>query len=248
MNDSRERELLAAIWCAPTDRAALAVYADWLSDHGGDATRGEFIQLSLLDRRTPAQDKRRTALLAKHRGAWLGAARPFVWTWTESDETPGFIDQVKIGLTKLARGFDHVIALGPRLRVDPNPIVTAADRATFAALPLDRLYGLGMYENDITWVTERLIHAIAPKLGGLRRLAISGSYLPLNGWRDLLTAVGMLEDVYLYVYSEPDDYIDALLDSPVARTLRRARLNQPRTARMRARLSSAPFEVELVRT
>jgi uncharacterized protein (TIGR02996 family) len=245
MSDPRERELLAAIWRAPTDRGALAVYADWLSDRGGDTARGEFIQLSLLDRRTPAQDARRAALLAKHRGAWLGAARPFVWTWKESDETPGFLDQVKLGLAKLAKGFDHVVALGPRLRVDPNPVVTAADRATFAALPLERLYGLGMFENDIKWVTDRLIEAIAPKLGGLRRLAISASYLSLDGWRVLLRALGAPDELDLYLYAEPDDYIDALLDSPVARALRRAKVNRPRTARIRARLSSAPFEVSV---
>src|SRR6202012_618468 len=65
-------ELLAQIWNEPTDRDVLRVYADWLATNGEPA-RAEFMQLSLLRERTPAQAKRRNALLAKHRGAWLGA-------------------------------------------------------------------------------------------------------------------------------------------------------------------------------
>jgi hypothetical protein len=50
----------------------LAVFADWLAEQG-QTTRAEYVQLSLRPQLTPAQRRRRDALLSTHRGAWLGA-------------------------------------------------------------------------------------------------------------------------------------------------------------------------------
>ena len=86
MAPSTEQQLRQEIWNDPTNRQLLSVYADWL-DAAGDGPRAEFMHLSLLAKRTPAQNKRLIALRNKHRGAWLGGARPFIYTWEEDEES-----------------------------------------------------------------------------------------------------------------------------------------------------------------
>jgi len=232
-------DLLTQVWETPEDPGVLAIYADWLIEHG-DTARGEYIQLSLLDAPSPAQERRREALRKQHRAAWLGPARPYVYTWEESANSPSFVAQVKCGVGKLAKGFDHIRALGPRLLVALNPVKTAADRALLGSLPLGRLYGLGLYETDLLWVSDRLILAIAPKLAGLRRLElfVAPEVFTLAGWRALL-AIDTLDELAFASFDAPDHWLEALLDSALARRLRWVTLPRPVSPALRRRLRSA---------
>jgi uncharacterized protein (TIGR02996 family) len=222
-----EQALRAQIWNTPEDRAALAIYADWLLQHG-DATRGEYMQLSLLAKPTPAQTRRRDALRNKHRGAWLGAARPFVYTWEESETSPGFVAEVKCSTKKLAAGFEQIRALGPRLVVAINPTASASDRAVLASLPLGTLYGLALSDADVFWLKDRAVRQLLPALAGLRGLRLAvwdgdgrGSF-SLDTWRALLDAVPTLEAIdFAAEESSSDSYIEALLAHPIAPRLRR---------------------------
>jgi hypothetical protein len=81
-------------------------------------------------------------LLAKHRGAWLGAARPFIYTWEDSDDSPGFIARAQCSFAKLTAGFAHIRALGPRLIVSATEPRTKRETVAVATLPLGTLYGL----------------------------------------------------------------------------------------------------------
>ena len=224
--DSAEQALRAKIWQTPEDRGALSIYADWLLQHG-DATRGEYMQLSLIAKQTPAQAKRRDALLKKHRGTWLGPARPFVYTWEESDTSPGFIAEAKCSTKKLAAGFEHVRALGPRIVVEINPTANARDRAVLASLPLGTLYGLSLADADVFWLKDRTVRELLPALAGLRALRLCvfdddtrGSF-SIDTWRALLDAIPTLEEIHLMAESSPgDSYVEALLEHPIASRLR----------------------------
>jgi uncharacterized protein (TIGR02996 family) len=223
---SDEQSLRAQIWSSPEDRSALAIYADWLLQHG-DTTRGEYMQLSLLTKRALAQSKRRDALRNKHRGAWLGAARPFVYTWQESDQSPGFVAEVKCSTKKLAAGFEHIRALGPRLVVDINPTASARDRAVLASLPLGSLYGVSLSDADVCWLKDRAVRQLLPALAGLRELRLAvwdgdrrGSF-SIDTWRAVLDGVPTLEAIdFAAEASSSDSYIEALLAHPLAPRLR----------------------------
>lgn len=221
-----EGALRAKIWKSPEDREALSVYADWLLQHG-DATRGEYMQLSLLKKRTPAQTKRRDALLKKHRGSWLGEARAFVYTWEESETSPGFVAKVKCGTKKLVAGFEKIRALGPRLVVEVNPAISTSDRAALAKLPLGTLYGLTLMDADAFWLKDRTVRQLLPALKGLTALELAvwdedqrGSF-SIDTWRAVLDAVPTLEEIdFTAESSMSDSYIETLLAHPTAPRLR----------------------------
>jgi uncharacterized protein (TIGR02996 family) len=236
----RGEELRRAVWQSPEDRGALAVYADWLLEHG-DATRAEYMQLALLDAPTGAQEKRQETLRKKHRGEWLGPARPFVYTWEESEDSPGFVAKVQCGVAKLAAGLEHIRALGPRLTVQVNPVTTARDRAALAKLSLGKLYGLALYESDLSWVSDRLLTAIAPKLHGLRRLELffMTNQLSLETFRALLPELTIDELVIDSYFESCDPYIDALLASPLAKQLHVIELHQPNDPALTKRVQAA---------
>jgi uncharacterized protein (TIGR02996 family) len=206
--------LLAQIWKKPTDRDLLRVYADWLASNGEPA-RAEFMQLSLLDALTPAQAKRRGALLAKHRGAWLGAARPFVYTWEESDVSPGFIARAQCSFAKLTAGFAHVRALGPRLIVNATEPKAKRETIALAKLPLGTLYGLGLYENDKQWITDELLVTLAPALDGLRALELHSREMSSSdhGWSAMLPHLRTVEHLDLTLGENPDRWVELLLDA-----------------------------------
>ena len=224
-------ELIDQIWQAPEDVDRLSVYADWLLQHG-DVTRGEYMQLALLPKATPAQQKRQETLRKKHRGAWLGAARPFVYTWEESDDSPGFVSRVKVNLDKFAKGFAKVAALGPRLLVDINPVITAAGRKQLAKLPLGELYGLGLYETDLQWVDDRLLAAMLPKLEGLRKieLLVDTETFSIATWRSVLKLSSLFE-LSFHCMGSPDEYLVELTTSKtLPPQLSIVEVSQPRSA------------------
>jgi uncharacterized protein (TIGR02996 family) len=240
--DGEGEALLHQIWKTPEDRALLSVYADWLLAHG-DRARGEYMQLALLPTATPAQEARQESLSKRFRGQWLGAARPYIYTWEDSEDSPSFPKTVKCAVKKLAAGFELIRDLAPRLTVSINPVTTSAERALLASLPLGRLYGLGLYESDLGWVNDRLIAALAPKLRGLRRLELSPSpeyyRFTIHGWSALLDAVPTLEELELWFGDSPDPWLDALLRSPLAATLQFITVQPPRGAALRRRLETA---------
>ncbi len=75
-DDRTENELLTAIWAAPADDNARAVYADWLQEHG--RPHGELITLQLAGVDTPAARRRENQLIAAHWRELLGPLAPAV--------------------------------------------------------------------------------------------------------------------------------------------------------------------------
>lgn len=170
--------LVAAIWAAPRDKAALAVWADWLAE-SGERGRGEYVSLRLLDKPGAEQKKRAAALLAKERGKWLGAARKLVSEWTDSETTPGFVAEATVNVDNLLSHFDAVCALGPELVVRVTPIKTRLLTKKLAERPLGRLYGLSLYNTTGTysmnrdWLDDTSLGILGPSLAGLRALALA---------------------------------------------------------------------------
>jgi uncharacterized protein (TIGR02996 family) len=214
-------QLLEEIWRRPEDRQLLAVYADWLAGQG-ETARAEYIQLSLLDDPTAAQEKRRGALLKKHRGAWLGAARPFVWTWEESEETPGFVARCQCAMAKLTAGFEQVRALGPRLLVSVTEPKAKREVRALAERPIGTLYGLALYEADAQWITDELLSTLAPRLPGLKQLVLHAGEARATeaGWASLLPHLAGLEHLELSLGWNPERWVELLLESSLPRSLR----------------------------
>jgi uncharacterized protein (TIGR02996 family) len=225
-----EVALRAKIWRNPEDRDALLVYADWLLAHG-DMTRGEYMQLALLPKPSAGQVKRREALRKKNRGAWLGEARPFVYTWEESETSPGFVAEAKCSTKRLADGFELVRALGPRLVVEVNPTASVRDRAVLAGLPLGKLYGLSLEDADVFWLKDKTVRQLLPACKGLRALRLSvfdddskGAFT-VDTWRAVLDALPTLEEIGFMAEESTDDaYVDALLAHPIAARLQKLSL------------------------
>lgn len=170
-------ELFASVWEAPEDRSRLQVLADAFLEQG-QVPRGTYMQLSLLPKRTPAQEKLRAQLLKKHRGEWLGEARPLVKKWVDSETEPGFVAHATVSPERFLEGFELVCKLGPRLVVEWTKVSTRAQLKALAALPLGRrLYGLDLhnpeaYGND-TWVDDIGLEILSPALAGLRSLSLT---------------------------------------------------------------------------
>lgn len=224
-----------AIWRNPDDRDALRVYADWLAEQG--STRGEYIQLRCLDIPTHEQERTAGRLLKKDRGKWLGEARPFVLSWWDSKNPPGFVSHVFCQPAKLIDGFDHIIKLGPRLIVcviSMHPH-RRENEARLARLPLGELWGLSFSENN---VDDDTLITLAPAMKGLRWLDIHCNDVTAKG----LAALGASVDTLQYLGLAPipgytreflglppvpagaratavDDWARAILDSPGLQSL-----------------------------
>jgi len=210
---SNEQQLRDEIWKNPTDRQLLSVYADWLMSTG-DTTRAEFMQLSLLPKPTPAQNKRLVALRNKHRGAWLGAARPFIYTWDEDEESPGFVRKCQCQMAKLTKGFEQIRALGPRLVVAVTAPKAKREVDALAKLPLGTLWGLEMYEADAQWITDELLTKLASRLGGLRELVLHVGEARASdaGWRAVLEHLDVVERMELTMGENPERWLEMLLE------------------------------------
>lgn len=214
-------QLLQQIWQRPDDRHLLGVYADWLATNG-DPIRAEYMQLSLLPKRTKAHEARRELLKKRHSGAWLGAARKFAYTWEASEESPGFIGNVRCSMPKLTAGFEVVRALAPRLVVTIGEPKARRETLALAKLPLGKLYGIAMYENDQQWITDALLATLGPTLGGLRSLAIYAGEARASdrGWMAMLAHLDAVENLELGLGENPEAWLEALLDSKLVRSLK----------------------------
>jgi uncharacterized protein (TIGR02996 family) len=206
-------QLRLEIWKNPTDRQLLSVYADWLTAQG-DGPRAEFMQLSLLAKRTPAQEKRRVALRNKHRGPWLGAARPFIWTWEEDEDSPGFVRKCQCQMAKLTKGFEQIRTLGPRLVVAVTAPKAKREVDALAKLPLGTLWGLAMYEADAQWITDELMTKLAPKFRGLRELVLHVNEMRASerGWGVVLDHLETVEHLDLTMGDDPERWLEMLLE------------------------------------
>ncbi len=169
------RDAAAQLWKSPADPVALTVFADWLLEHG-QQTRAEFIQLSLLKKPTAAQAQKRETLLAKHRGEWLGAARPLVSAWEDSSVTPGFVARATVAPEKLLATFELIRGLGPQAVIRLTRVKTRLLTKKLAALPLGSLFGLALEnpnEPNTDWLDDTFCELIAPALGGLKWLSLA---------------------------------------------------------------------------
>jgi hypothetical protein len=218
----------------------LSVYADWLAGNG-EATRAEYMQLALLPSPTAAQEKRMKALRAKHRGAWLGEARPFVWTWEEDWNSPGFVARAQCSMAKLTKGFELVRGLGPRLIVNVTEPKARREAEAFAEKPIGTLYGLELRELDAQWVTDALLTTLAPAMHGLRHLGLYAGEARATeaGWSALLPHLKGLESLELTPGWNPDEWMRMLLDSPALSTLKSVSVPNWMGKSLQARLKKA---------
>lgn len=214
-------KLREAIWQNPTDRDALRVYADWLIEQGG-ATQGEYMQLRLLEAPTEEQQAKARKLRDKHRGAWLGAARPFVRSWSDSDEVPGFVDRVWCEAPKLVEGFEQVLTLGPRMTITVTSMRTNRrdTEKRLAALPLGRAHELDLSANDLG---DAALGTLAPAMKGLTRLRLHQNVFTAKGLETLGTHIDTLKFLSLQpkVGSREvaDSFVRAVLSTPGFRSL-----------------------------
>ena len=88
--------LLDAIYAAPGDLAARAVYGDWLQERGDP--RGELIALQLREPKTADQAKRERALVDQHAEKWIGRLTE-ITTWVEFEL--GFL--ARCGLSRIPK-------------------------------------------------------------------------------------------------------------------------------------------------
>ena len=164
-----EEDLRVAIWKDPTNRETLRVYADWLAEQG--STRGEYMQLCLLDSPTDAQKDAASSMLKKNGGMWLGEARPFIRTWRYADETPGFLSWVEVEAYRLIEGFEHIVKLGPQMRCSITSMRTKRRETEekMAKLPLAKL---GYIELRANALDDKSLATLSHGMQGVRALRL----------------------------------------------------------------------------
>jgi uncharacterized protein (TIGR02996 family) len=210
-------KLREAIWKDPGDKEALRVYADWLAEQGAD-TQAEYLQLRLLDAPTDEQLTKAQRLREKHRGQWLGGARQYVRSWTDASEPPGFVERVWCEAQKLIPGFEHVLALGPRLTVSVTSMRTRRrdTEQKLAALPLGKLWKLDLRANDLD---DTGLSTLAPAMAGLRHLNLDQNVFTAKGVQALGAHVSTLESLSMQPklsspQDVPDSYCQAVATTP----------------------------------
>jgi uncharacterized protein (TIGR02996 family) len=216
-------DLLRQIWESPGDPSRLSVYADWLIERD-DATRGEYIQLSLLPAPTPEQVARRDGIFRRNRARWLGAARFYVRTWADSVETPGFPSRVCCTPEQLAAGFALIRDLAPNITV----VVEYSARLDeiLPALPLGQLHGLAL---EGTNITDRLLSRLADKLDGIHRLELRPATwrLTAEGLAGVLERVPSLRELELDYDGTSDAHLRAIIESSHAARLTSLEIAEP---------------------
>jgi len=192
--------ILEQLWKTPTNHESLSVYADWLMENG-QASRGEYIALKLLERPTAAQTKRAAQLLGKDRGRWLGDARKLVSEWVDSERTPGFVASATVSVENLLEHLEVLRALGPEVVLRVTPIKTRLVTKKLAALPLGRLYGLhlyntvGTYRMNRDWLDDTSLGILGPSLIGLRALVLAPAVQAREGEHFTPAAIEALRPV-----------------------------------------------------
>jgi uncharacterized protein (TIGR02996 family) len=204
----RGATLRAAIWSAPDDVTLCRVYADWLLEHGN--RQGEYIQLALVAEPNAEQQQRAAALLKKHRAEWLGAARPFVRSWT--NDRFGFAATGVCEAQKLADGFAHLLEIGPRLRLTVTSF-NKRRRATVVEvgrLELGRFHALGLGSG----LDDRDLEVLAPALAGIRHLDLGNNSFTAAGLRVVGAHVGGIRTLSIISDNYSPDWIGAIVETP----------------------------------
>jgi uncharacterized protein (TIGR02996 family) len=176
-----EGALRDAILDAPDDDGPRLIYADWLEEHG-EADRAEFIRVQIAlargadDPRAPAWWERQEALLAEHRGAWLGPLRGLFYL---HEFRRGFLEEVTL---KAQVFLDHAGAL---FRAAPVRLVRllkgAALMGPLADCPaLRRVAELRLTDN-LVGDDGVLALAASPHLAGLTTLRLGNNGLGDRG-------------------------------------------------------------------
>jgi uncharacterized protein (TIGR02996 family) len=199
--------LRAAIWAAPDNVDVYRVYADWLLEQGDSL--GEYMQLALLTAPAEEQKRRATALLKKHRAAWLGAARPFVRSWT--NDARGLVATAVCEAQKLSDGFAHLLQIGPRLRLTVTSFAKRR-RATVAEvgrLSLGSFHALALSSD----LDDRDLEVLAPALVGIRHLDLGYNSFTAAGLRTLGAYVAGIRTLAVISHNFSPDWIDALVET-----------------------------------
>jgi uncharacterized protein (TIGR02996 family) len=216
--------LLAKIWADPDDEDALKVYADWLCEHGAE-TRGQYVQLMLSRDLNDELQKRAKTLVKRHRGEWLGAARPFVRSWGDASWPPGFVEYVVCEASKLLEGFEQIVKLGPSLQLTVTAI-SKKRRETekkLAALPFNRFTHVNLAMNGLDDVS---LSTLAPALKGVVALGLQNNPFTAEGLAALGRHGGPFEELSLFVgHRAPSGvtkgYVEVLITLPAFAKLRR---------------------------
>jgi hypothetical protein len=201
----------------------------------------------LLEHPTAAQERRRDALRAAHHASWLGTARPYVSTWADDDITPSFPARVQCSMPKLAEGSPQIRALGPRTIVS---IVVSGRRrevAAIAKLPLGTLHGVALV-GDHYAITDESLATLAPALRGVHTLELhAGRFASPRGWIAVLDQIEGVERLALAIYNDLERWLELLLASSSAKTLRSLlipkRISLPLRSRLERELSACAIEL-----
>ena len=160
-------------WQKPDDKALLRVYADAL-EQAGDP-RGKFIQLSMLEARTPAQEAARAALQKTTKGALIGPAKDFVREVYFGPD--GLVSNVRTEADKVIAGIAELGRLNPRLILTITSMKTEKLAKEFGKISLADIYFV-----DFGWltsshggcrITDKLLAAMTPAFTGVRHLQLS---------------------------------------------------------------------------
>lgn len=213
----RERGLLEAIWSQPDDRAARIVYADFLQQQG--SRRGEYMALKLHPQPTPAFARKLAQLEKQHGAEWLGAARPFVRSWTF--DHGGFFDRMITDAHNFLDGHAHIAALGPRLRLQITS-VRKQKRTTvsrLAQVPLASFYELCLEGNTLA---DRDLATLGDALAGIQRLDLSDNDLSAPGLAAVAPKLAGIRalSIQQMLASTCEEWIATLLASPGLGSLR----------------------------
>jgi uncharacterized protein (TIGR02996 family) len=206
-SEDRGVALRAAIWAAPDDVAVYRVYADWLLEHGNSL--GEYMQLALVAEPTAEQQRRAAALLKKERARWLGAARPFVRSWT--NDAFGFASTAVCEAQKLAAGFEHLLEIGPRPRLTVTSFAKRrrATVAEVARLELGRFHALALSSG----LDDRDLEVLAPALAGIRHLDLGYNSFTAAGLRAVGAHVAGIRTLSVISHNYSPDWIDAMIET-----------------------------------
>lgn len=182
-DDATAKQLLAAYWKHPDDKAALRVWADLLIQQGDP--RGEFILLSLVERMTPEQAQRYT-VLARKKGEMAGPARDFLRRWRFQD---GLVVSATCEARQLLLGFENIRWLNPILSLTVNALKRSMV-TDLANLDLGAIHSLRL-EGDA--IDDARFELVAPALAGVQELFLESRHLTVASVPALAALDGIVD-------------------------------------------------------
>jgi uncharacterized protein (TIGR02996 family) len=244
--------LLDAYWENPDDRDALRVWADALQEAGDP--RGEFIQMSLLENKTPDQELKRDQYMRKHGGKLVGPAREYLREWAFGDD--GLVVRARLEADKLAAGIEHIERLNPRLSISLTSTKKKSVIDELAKVSLERIHYVSLTQSVMgshggAELSDKSLRALIPSFKKVKNLHLSCRGRAKDCFSaDALRALGDQLDGIEYFGIEyvslPDDplpplsaYIDAIVQAKGFRTLKSLAVLYGVTDAMRLALTKA---------